>query len=208
MCRQPVGQKPSPRPSNVSAPMAGHICDPTVAPEDIVHPDAIRHMRGRDSYNTNTVIHLLRIYSNRVGNFFHDWPGYFVFIPSHELRYVKDTFDILRHMQTGPSKNDVGPLETVVLETKHQQIALKAVEAAYLIECPLDLGTRAPEPILDWGRGPPERPSCQHRREPNNPRARHMVQTQHPKIHSHNPMPTPGCTDLHRHCDSAPLACP
>lgn len=40
-------------------------------------------------------------------------------------------------MQTGPSKNDVGPLETVVLETKHhQQMALKAVEAAYLIERP------------------------------------------------------------------------
>lgn len=157
--------------------------------------------------STTTVSLLLGICSISVGNVFHDWPGYFVFIPSYELRYVKGLFGILRHMQTGPSKNDVGPLETVVLETKHQQIALKAVEAAYLIECPLALGTRAPEPILDWGRGPPARPSCQHRREPNNPRARHMVQTQHPKIHSH-PMPTPGCADLHRHCDSAPLACP
>lgn len=36
-----AGQKPSPRPSNVSAPIAGHICDPAVAQEDIVHPDAI-----------------------------------------------------------------------------------------------------------------------------------------------------------------------
>lgn len=67
-------------------------------------------------------------------------------IPSDELACVKVRLAssvTVTCKPTNPSENDVGPLETVTPETKHQ-ITLEAVEtlAAYLITEPLDLEAR------------------------------------------------------------------
>lgn len=88
------------------------------------------------------------------------------------------------------------------------QIALKAVEAAYLIESPwtwnLELQSqsstgegarlRAPVASTDENQIIPEHGTwCKHNIQRSTP---------------HTPCPPPACADLHRHCDSAPLACP
>lgn len=114
-------------------------------------------------------------------------------------------------MQTGPSKNDVGPLETVALETNHQ-VALRAVEAALSYRLPPWI--LAPKLQSQSFTGQPGWEGA-HLHTPAASTDESQIIPEHGTWRRHNnkdphlttlfPMPTSGCADLHRHCDSARL---
>lgn len=88
-------------------------------------------------------------------------------------------------------------------------MALKAASTAYLYRqhppCPPWIWNPSfeanPTAVLGREGAHLQRPSCQHRQEPNNPRARHLDQTQHQKIHTY---PATACPRPPAICRSSP----